>query len=139
MTPNIQIVIFWYGLILFFCNIIFRLSPIYDTTTLNATNTKERMDISKMLDYVVLTEIFMITPIPFRTNMHNHIKIKELLKSSFWYSVCMCIWMYPTMFIPVYGVQSIYLYCKDFSPSFVRSLYAYNREKRLWVINLIGQ
>ena len=139
MTPNIQIVIFWYGLILFcLCNIIFRFSPLC-TTTRNATNTKESLDDSTMLDYVVLTEIFMITPIPFRTNMHNHIKIKELPKSSFWYSVCICMWMYPTMFIPVYGVQSIYLYCKDFSPSFVRSLYAYNREKRLWVINLIGQ
>ena len=139
MTPNIQIVIFWYGLTLFFiiifCNIIFRLSPLYKTTT----NTKESLDGSKMLDYVVLTEIFMITLIPFRTNMHNHIKIKGLPKSSFWYSGCICMWMYPTMFIPVYGVQSIYLYCKDFSPSFVRSLYAYNREKRLWVINLIAQ
>ena len=36
------------------------LSPIYDTTTWNATNTKERMDISKMLDYVVLTEILWL-------------------------------------------------------------------------------
>ena len=137
MTPNIQIVIFWYGIILFFCSIIFELSPIQDTP--NATINEVSLDISKMWDYVVLTEIFMITPIPFRTNMHNHIKIKELPKSSFWYSVCIRMWMYPTMFIPVYGVQSIYLYCKDFSPSFVRSLYAYNREKRLWVINLIGQ
>ena len=60
MTPNIQIVIFWYGLTLFFiiifCNITFRLSPLYKTTT----NTKESLDGSKMLDYVVLTEIFIL-------------------------------------------------------------------------------